>query len=105
MQMLSRYADAVRRWVVLGVLVVAAGCAMTGSVREPLTGDAALAHAVQTRLRDDPMTARANLGVEADDGVVTLIGRLDSKAMRLRAVSVVQGTPGVRGVIDKTFSF
>jgi osmotically-inducible protein OsmY len=92
----------------LGLLMLLGfmGCAATGPLLDAdRSPDQELAASISSRLRSDPVTARTNLGVEVDDGVVTLMGRLDNKAVRLRALSVVQGTPGVRGVIDKTFSF
>jgi osmotically-inducible protein OsmY len=94
--------------VAFGLLVAVSGCATgerLGSNLPQITEEQALVNRVSQRLSSDPVTARLSLGIASDDGVVTLTGRIDQSAVRMRAVSVVRGTPGVRGVIDKTLQF
>ncbi len=93
-------------WVMMVWTVVVAGCASLPSVddgRDP--ADAAIRGRIEQRLAADPVTTPLRLGIQVDDGIVTLSGRIDQAHVRLRAISVVRGTPGVRGVIDKTLQF
>ena len=60
---------------------------------------------IYQRLSTDPATARLKLRVQSSDGIVTLSGRISEASERLRAVSIVRATPGVRAVIDKTRRF
>jgi len=95
-------------FVALGMFLSVSGCATDkrlGSNLPEMTEEHALINHIEQRLANDPVTARLRLGVESEDGVVTLSGRIDQPAVRMRAVSVVRGTPGVRGVIDKTLQF
>jgi len=85
------------------------GCASTSDSRivtdiENATGDSLVAQ-VRLRLDNDPITSKLRITAEDNDGVITLTGRIDSSEARLRALSVVRGTPGVRAVIDKTFKY
>lgn len=91
-----------------GLLVSVSGCATKERIASNLpemTEEQAIVNHIQQRLANDPVTARLRLGVQSEDGVVTLSGRIDQSAVRMRAVSIVRGTPGVRGVIDKTLQF
>ena len=60
---------------------------------------------VQLRLSEDPTTSRLGLGIESSDGIVTISGRIDNAARRMRAIGIARSVPGVRGVIDKTVQF
>lgn len=92
--------------VALFLCSLMAGCATgSGGGTDPGTSDEAVQTRVVQRLRADLDTAPLNLGVQVEDGVATLSGRIDAPATRMRAVSIVRGTPGVRGVIDKTYRF
>lgn len=93
-------------WMMLVWAVVVSGCASLPAVDgggDP--ADAAVRGRIEQRLSADPVTAPLRLGIQVDDGIVTLSGRIDQAHVRLRAVSIVRGTPGVRGVIDKTLQF
>lgn len=93
----------------MGVVLGVSGCASTrervaAEIPQP-TADEALVIHIDQRLRNDPVTSRLRLGVQSVDGIVTLSGRIDESAVRMRAVNLVRGTPGVRGVIDNTMDF
>ena len=76
------------------------GCASLTSAE---TGsDAELAAAIQDRLSQDAVAGRSPLGVSVNQGVATLSGSLRDSGARVRALSIVSGTPGVRGVVDST---
>ena len=76
------------------------GCA---NLALPETGsDAELAEAIQDRLSQDAVAGRSPLGVSVEQGVATLSGSLSDAGARARALSIVRGTPGVRGVVDST---
>lgn len=83
---------------------VVVGCAQRAPSADAATSSSTLDDLdsrVYQRLATDPVTARMRLSVVSSDGIVTLSGRVESPSERLRAVSVVRGTPGVRAVIDK----
>ena len=92
--------------VVTAALFGCAGLAPDSKEVVAAPGDnEALVNNIQIRLFNDPVTSRMKLGLAADDGIVTVTGRIDNPSARLRAISVVRSTPGVRGVIDKTYQF
>ncbi|HMO04631.1 MAG TPA: BON domain-containing protein [Kiritimatiellia bacterium] len=93
-------------WVMMAWAMIGAGCASLPALDnggDP--SDTAVRVRIEQRLSSDPVTAPLRLGITVDDGIVTLSGRIDQAHVRLRAVSIVRGTPGVRGVIDKTLQF
>jgi osmotically-inducible protein OsmY len=73
--------------------------------RPALSADEAIVASLTSRMASDPETARLSLGIEADNGVVTLSGRIDNPAVRMRALSIARNTDGVRSVVDKTIRF
>lgn len=89
----------------LAILTGCAGLDDTSLSLTPGSADEAIIMEVERRLDRDPVTARLQLGVESNDGIVTLSGRIDSPAAKLRAVSAVRGTAGVKAVIDNTVRF
>lgn len=94
---------------IVAISLMTPGCAHRDSsglaAAAAASPDEKIAMEAKHRLYSDPVTARLNLGIVSDDGVVTLTGRIDNSAMRMRAISVIRSTPGVRGVIDKTVQF
>lgn len=70
-----------------------------------ITGGNELIQTIYLRLKSDPVTGKLDLTAVEEDGIVTLYGRIDNAATRLRAVSIVRSVAGVRGVIDKTFQY
>lgn len=79
----------------------AAGCVSAPPAPSAgLTGDSDLAAAVRQRLSADTVTRPYVVGVAAARGRVTLSGAMPTEA-RVRAVSIAQGTQGVRSVEDR----
>ena len=72
----------------------------TGCTTLPLDDDQGLRNAVLQRLNQDELIRRTMINVTARQGVITLMGQIPDDALRLRAVSIVRGTPGVREVED-----
>ena len=62
------------------------------------TKDATLEDNASSVLTGDPRTRRAEISVEAEDGVVTLMGRADSRATASHAGEVVAKLDGVKEV-------
>lgn len=58
--------------------------------------DGALAAAVRTELQRDTQLTGADINVSANQGVITLSGRVPSSMAYLRAISVARQVPGVR---------
>ena len=68
---------------------------------DPVT-DEGIASIATGRLNGDPMTARSTLSVEVDNGLATLYGNVPSEATRQRAIQILEGTPGIFEVLDRT---
>lgn len=81
------------------------GCAVFGEMNlsDKAPADAQLEKDVLVRLSQDPVTAPFTFGVLAQDGVVTLQGSVASENVRMRAVAVALGTPGVQDVVNRIF--
>jgi len=96
-----RYTFVILLWCLISV-----GCAQSKPSVAPSSQsiDQLETHIYQ-RLATDPAMARLNLRVHSNDGIVTLMGVVNSSGQRLKAVSIVRGTPGVRAVIDNTRQF
>ena len=60
-----------------------------------------LTESVESRLREDPHLNEAEIQVSADEGTVTLKGKVINAATRLRAETVVGDVPGVFEVINQ----
>ncbi len=71
--------------------------AMTGSAAAQ-PSDASLTHQVKQALKGDQSTMNAKIRVSAKEGVVTLSGDVDSKAMADHALQVVASVAGVKSV-------
>lgn len=60
---------------------------------------------LQTRVQDalhwEPLLNKTEIGVLADDGIVTLTGFVDSYAKKIKAEEIVKFTKGVKAVIEK----
>lgn len=63
-----------------------------------LAGDQSLAALAKARLLVDPTTRNLRLSITAADGRLTIVGVVDSEALRTAALDVVGGIPGVAGV-------
>jgi len=101
----------IRTFLTIALLCVGGfGCAQrlpgsSSSASTVSSADEDLIQVIYQRLGADPVTTGLDLVVQSDDGIATLYGRIDNSAARLRAVSIVRSTAGVRGVIDKTFKY
>ena len=62
--------------------------------------DAALTTAVKTKFLADDMVKGLDIDVDTDDGVVTLNGRVASRAMADRATTIARNTNGVKSVVS-----
>ena len=83
------------------LLAIAAlsGCSKSAKVAEPT--DAQLAGDVQTRISSDQALSGKQISINADKGVVTLSGTVDSDAEVTSALNDAQQAQGVRQVISK----
>jgi hypothetical protein len=84
------------------LLVVAAmsGCSKPASVSAQPT-DAQVAGDVQTKISSDPTLSGKQIAINADKGVVTLSGTVDSDAQVTSALNDAQQAQGVKQVISK----
>jgi osmotically-inducible protein OsmY len=87
--------------LLIAALTCTLGCKMLDSMRPAEGSDDAIALSVMDRLQQDNVTATARFDVQVQDGVVSMGGPVDSDVIRLRALSVARGTPGVTEVRDE----
>jgi osmotically-inducible protein OsmY len=83
------------------LLMWAAGCAMPSKGTAISNEDAEIAARVEQRLAFDAGLRNRIYDVHVSNGEVTVVGTVSSEAERLRLISIVRGTPGVTGVIDR----
>ena len=81
----------------MGVL----GLCLAGCTTAPQGADQGLKSEVLHRLNTDDLLKREVVGVTVEQGVVTLIGTVSDDALRLRAIGIAAGTPGVQKVEDR----
>jgi osmotically-inducible protein OsmY len=105
--------DAALRAVVIGLLALGAGLAGGAGLAHaqssadptwPMDGAAAdrlLADRVFIRLVASPSLNRSDLTITAEEGSLTLAGRVPNLAARSRALREARRTPGVREVVDE----
>jgi osmotically-inducible protein OsmY len=98
---------------VLGVAMVASGCAASGSESAEMSGKAKPAVAserpgdrtievwVRDALQQDPRVASDDIAVHAVDGIVTLSGTVENVAEASYAKRETAKIDGVRGIIDE----
>lgn len=88
---------------VLLVLFIFSGCAgLSGADWEHPTSDDDIAALASSRLNNDAMIARATLSVSVDNGMATLYGTVPDQVTRQRALQILEGTPGIFDVMDRT---
>lgn len=58
--------------------------------------DVAIFRAVQTQLLDDERLANSAISVSVEDGIVTILGLVDSQNKKQMAISIVKSAPGVK---------
>ncbi len=92
-------------WLPLALLALALGgcAALEGQDLgdEPVSDDA-IASLAAGRLNNDSLVAAATLSVTVDEGLATLYGTVPDEATRQRAIQILQGTPGIFDVLDRT---
>ncbi len=79
-------------WVAAGAIGMMAACAQS---------DPGITTAVKTKLAADDTVKAYRIDVDTKEGVVTLLGTVDTPAAKTRAVEVARGTDGVRNVVDQ----
>ena len=77
------------------------GCAPSNASSPGPATDASITAAVKTRLLSDNFTPALHIHVATMDRVVTLTGKVKSRADKEEAVRVAHGVGGVRDVLDE----
>ena len=88
----------------LVAMLFSAGCAILQQEDlsdDPITDDG-IASIAASRLNSDSMTARATLSVRVENGLAILYGTVPNEAVRQRAIQILEGTPGIFDVRDRT---
>src|SRR5690348_7499717 len=93
-------AGAVLTLILLLTLAAMSGCSKSANVAGDRT-DAQVAGDVQTRIASDPSLAGRQIAINADKGVVTLSGTVNSDAEVTSALSDAQQAQGVKQVVSK----
>ena len=90
--------------VLSAVLSLPAGCAMLQGedLSNDPTSDDGIASIANSRLNNDAMVAQATLSVTVDNGQAVLYGTVPDEATRQRAIQILEGTPGIFDVLDRT---
>lgn len=89
---------------IVAVQLVLSGCAGLEG-RDPggqSASDENMAAIATSRLNSDFMTARATLSVTVAGGLATLYGTVPDEATRQRAIQILDNTPGIDEVLDRT---
>lgn len=82
-------------------LTLAAGCrSMTGQSLGTIIDDQNTHGSIKTKLAADRIKNLTWVGVDVQNGIVTLTGNVDSDIQKQRAENIARNTPGVRGVIN-----
>lgn len=68
---------------------------------ERVVDDSAITTSIKTKLLADKKTSAVDIGVETNKGVVTLSGKVTSRAERAEAMKIARHNKGVKRVIDK----
>jgi hypothetical protein len=98
--MKSKSAGALATLAVLLVVALVSGCSKSANVPAQLT-DAQVAGDVQTRISSDPALSGKQISINADKGVVTLSGTVDSDAEVTSALNDAQQAQGVKQVVSR----
>ncbi|MDD2240325.1 MAG: BON domain-containing protein [Kiritimatiellae bacterium] len=84
-------------------LFVFSGCAgLSDAAWDHPTSDEDIATLATTRLNNDAMIARATLSVSVENGMARLYGTVPDQVTRQRAIQILEGTPGIFDVMDRT---
>lgn len=90
--------------VLILALFTLSGCAGLSGTNwsDDPTSDDGIAALASSRLNSDEMVARATLSVTVDKGMATLYGTVPDQVTRQRAIQILEGTPGIFDVLDRT---
>ena len=98
-----------KKWIPVFTLFAAAWLALSGcavlegqDVRNDPSSDEGIASIAYSRLNRDAMTGRATLSVSVTNGFATLYGTVPNQATRQRALQILEGTPGINDIRDRT---
>lgn len=82
-------------------LTLAAGCrTMTGQSLGTIVDDQTTRGSIKTKLTTARIQNLTWVGVDVENGIVTLTGNVESEVQKQRAENIARSTPGVRGVIN-----
>jgi BON domain len=87
-----------RNWK-LAALYVLVVLSLSGCSKAP--NDTAIADSVKAGLFSDPQLKTESIGINVNNGEVTLTGEVSSDAARQQVQSLVRGIPGVKNVNDQ----
>lgn len=106
---LARATDGVRD--VVDVIVLAPAPAATSGIAEQakdaardagnIISDASITTAVKTKMLADTVVSGLKIDVDTKDGVVSLIGNVESASEKRRAIEIARETDGVKTVKDE----
>src|SRR5579864_9032756 len=94
-------AGAVLTLALLFVIAAMSGCSKSANVSGEGRTDAQVAGDVQTRISSDASLAGKQISINADKGVVTLTGTVDSDAEITSALNDAQQAQGVKQVVSR----
>ncbi len=90
--------------LIMTLIVIAAAVAMVASAQQRSMGqvidDTTITTEIKAKLTADTLSNLTKIGVNTRDGVVTLIGDVDSLERKARAVQIASSIRGVRQVVD-----
>lgn len=87
--------------ITLAILCFINGCqAVTGDTMGQNLDDGALATSVKTELASDQLVTLTRLGVETNNGIVYLIGEVETAGQKSRVGSVASQVKGVKQVVN-----
>jgi len=96
-----KYAGAVLTLASLLTLAAISGCSKSANVASGERTDAQVAGDVQTKISSDPSLSGRQISINADKGVVTLSGTVNSDAEVTSALNDAQQAQGVKQVISR----
>ena len=89
--------------------LLAAGLALSGcavlegqDLGDDPTSDEGITSIARSRLNNDALVSSSTLSVTVTEGLATLYGTVPDEATRRRAIQILEGTPGVFDVLDRT---
>ena len=94
-------AGAVLTLALLLMLAALSGCSKSANVASGERTDAQVAGDVQTRISSDPSLSGRQISINADKGVVTLSGAVNSDAEVTSALNDAQQAQGVKQVVSR----